>query len=210
MPQHKLRCFINELIASLSKAAKDDFNRVVSKSLMKCKDDHELRMYCHYFMEDTYPNIDKLARLRIEDLMLKSVRNGQLVTKTDSITGKESFNCPNGEGSLGTWIDDKIHLLGNRKEIIAALFRDADRGGAYQEYVFHYFSDALFSESDFLPWQVDLINRKLRAGNEYFYNAVFEKIEDEENERYIKLFGEAYAECEKKIENGEPEEELPF
>ena len=38
LPQCKLHYYISELLSSLSKAAKDDFNRAVSKSLMKCND----------------------------------------------------------------------------------------------------------------------------------------------------------------------------
>ena len=58
LPQHKLKYFINLLIDSLSKAAKTDFVQVISKSLMKCKDDKALRMYCHYFMVKTFNDVE--------------------------------------------------------------------------------------------------------------------------------------------------------
>ena len=71
LPRNKLKFFLTVLFSSLTKAAKSDFVRVVSSSLMKCNDDNDLRMYCHYFMKDTYAEIDKLAQLRIENMMLK-------------------------------------------------------------------------------------------------------------------------------------------
>ena len=54
LPRNKLKYFLKALFDSLTKASKGDFVRVVSSSLMRCKDDNDLRMYFHYFMKDTY------------------------------------------------------------------------------------------------------------------------------------------------------------
>lgn len=208
LPQCKLHYFISELLSSLSKAAKDDFNRAVSKSLMKCKDDTNLRMYCHYFMDDTFSHIDKLARLRIEDMLLKSIKSGELVKTIDPETNEEKKKCR--KGSLGTWVNDKLGLLGNKKEIIDVLFQKAEKGGASEEYAFNYFSGAMFDQCAFEPWQVRIINRKLKEGNEHFYHALWDVMELFPNERYLELFGETYEECSKIVNEKNGGEELPF
>lgn len=208
LPQCKLHYFISELLSSLSKAAKDDFNRAVSKSLMKCKDDTNLRMYCHYFMDDTFSHIDKLARLRIEDLLFKSIESGELDKVIDPETKEEKKKCR--KGSLGTWVDDKLGMLSNKKEIIDALFQKAEKGGASGEYAFNYFSGAMFDKCTFEPWQVRMINRKLKEGDEHFYYALWDDMELFPNEKYRELFGEAYEECAKIIDEKNGEGELPF
>ena len=111
LPQNKLNYFLTALFESLTKAAKSDFVRVVSTSLMKCKDDANLRMYCHYFMDDTYAEIDKLAQLRIEDLMLKSLNAGKYENVYDFENDTHEKKCT--AGSLSTWINNKLDLLGN-------------------------------------------------------------------------------------------------
>ena len=49
---------------------------------MKCKDDKSLRMYIHYFMDATYLEIDKLAQLRLEDLVNKSIKISRNFTES--------------------------------------------------------------------------------------------------------------------------------
>lgn len=71
LQENKLSSFIEKLIKSLIKTEKSDFIRIVSNSLMMCKNDRELRMYLHYFMRDTYDDVDRLAKLRVEDFIKK-------------------------------------------------------------------------------------------------------------------------------------------
>lgn len=198
LQQHKLRFFIDALMESLSKAQTDSFIRIVSKSLQKCNDDKNLRMYCHYFMNKTYSQIDKLSQLRIEDLMYKSIKEGQFVKTIHPITGEENEKCVSG--ALGTWVNDALDLLSNKKRIVTTLFQNTTRGEDYENYVFKYFSDALFSDAGFENWQVDLINNRLKQEDDYYYNALYEYIELFQDKEYIEKFGESFAECKKKKE----------
>lgn len=207
LPQNKLKHFITALFASLTKAAKSDFVRVVSTSLMRCKDDTDLRMYCHYFMNDTYAEIDKLAQLRIEDLILKSINMGNY--ESQFYIDRTEKKC-NKEGSLSTWINNKLELLGNKETIINLLFKKLDREYTEQEFVFKYFSEAITKKpSEYSKFELYVIKSQLKKGNSLFYNWLWEEIDMMADEEYIKTFGAEYEECKKIIEE-EQKQELPF
>ena len=207
LPQNKLRYFLTALFSSLTKAAKNDFVRVVSSSLMKCKDDKDLRMYCHYFMTDTYPEIDRLAQLRIEDLMLKSINMGKI--EPHFYIDRLEKKC-NEAGSLSTWINNRLDLLGNRNTIVKTLFYKLDRQPCEQEFVFEYFSSAITKKaSDFSESEIKIIKKQLTNGNELFSNWLYETIELWTDEEYIAIFGAEYEECKKVIEETQ-KKELPF
>lgn len=204
LPQNRLRNFLMVLHASLTKAAKSDFVRVVSSSLMRCKDDKELRMYFHYFMDDTYSEIDRLAQLRVEDLVYKSIDQGAYEEVLDSRRGVVEWDC-NRKGTLSTWVDDKLGLLGNREKIEGLLFRKLNRGYGEQKFVFKCFKKAIDKKTaEFSEIEVSIIKSQLKKGNELFADWLWEYIELSEDEEYIDLFGEEYKECKLRLDD------LPF
>ena len=209
LPRQKLKYFLTALFASLTKAAKSDFVRVVSSSLMKCKDDNNLRMYCHYFMIDTYSEIDKLAQLRIENIMLKSLENGRVGYSIDEMGNKVS-GCDH-KGALATWIANaqKFALLSNKDELIQELFlslmsEDAER----ENYVFEYFSHIVFQSSLTLTQrQIAHIKKRLSSGDERYSKVLCWDMEFlEKDSPWFTIFEEEYATCKKLLE----EEDVPF
>ena len=92
-------------------------------------------------IDDTYKDIDKLAQLRIEDLMLKSINAGKYENVYDFESETHEKKCT--AGSLSTWISKKLDLLGNKEAIINLLFKKLDRGYSEQEFVFTYFTSAI-------------------------------------------------------------------
>ena len=200
LPRKKLKFFLIVLFSSLTKAAKSDFVRVVSSSLMKCKDDNNLRMYCHYFMKDTYAEIDKLAQLRIENMMLKSIKNGRVSYNLDEM-GNEVAGC-DYKGSLATWISDseKLDLLSNKNEIIQELFyglmsEDVER----ENYVFEYFRGIVFNSNlELTQRQIKHVKSKLNSGDKRYSDALFWDMEfEEDNCPWYGLFKDEYAACKK-------------
>ena len=207
LPKNKLKYFLTVLFASLTKAAKNDFVSVVSTSLMRCKDDTDLRMYCHYFMNDTYAEIDKLAQLRFENLIVKSINMGKLELYF-SMDGPEK-KC-NNEGSLSTWIANKLNLLGNKGDIIKLLFKKLDRECIEQEFVFKYFTSAITKKPfEYEKSELYVIKSQLKKGNSLFFDWLSDEIDIMADEDYIKTFGAEYEECKKIIEE-EQKQELPF
>ena len=210
LPKNKLKYFLDVLFVSLTKAAKNDFMRVVSSSLMKCKDDNNLRMYCHYFMNDTYLEIDKLAQLRFENMMLKSVENGRVDYNLDEM-GKRVAGC-DYKGSLATWISsfEKLNLLSNKDDIIQKLFYclisdDLER----ENYVFEYFQNIVFDTSiELTQQQIKYIKNKLKSGDKRYLDALYWEMEFiQEDSPWYSLFKDEYDECKKVIEE---RDDLPF
>lgn len=211
LPRQKLKYFLTALFTSLTRAAKSDFVRVVNSSLMKCKDDNDLRMYCHYFMIDTYSEIDKLAQLRIENIMLKSIKSGRVSYSIDEM-GNEVSGCDH-KGALATWIANtqKFALLSNKDELIQELFLSLMSKDAEQEnYVFEYFSHIVFQSSLTLTQrQIAHIKKRLKSGDERYSKVLSWDMEFlEKDSPWFTIFEEEYAICKKRLE--EAEEEVPF
>ena len=210
LPQHKLKYFLASLFTSLTKAAKSDFVSVVSSSLMKCKDDKNLRMYCHYFMVDTYSEIDKLAQLRIENMMHKSIKSGRVGYNIDEM-GNEVPGC-DYKGALATWISsaEKIDLLSNKDKLIQELFLSLMSEDVEQEnYVFEYFSHLVFNSSlELTQKQITHIKSRLKSGDERYAKALFWDMEFQEKESpWFTFFEEEYAICKELLEE---RKRLPF
>lgn len=206
LPQHKLSFFINQLYNALSKTTKSDFCKVVSKNLMKCKDDKNLRMYIHYFMDATYLEIDKLAQLRLEDLVYKSIQNGEFEYYSDDDFSPAELRC-NSKGTLGTWLNDKIELLSNKDKIINTISEKMFSSINEQKYVFEYFSCYFKEPSSFTDREIKKIKQQLTDGNALFQRWLEAPIEVFEIKEYIDLFGEEYAKCK---EINAQIEEYPF
>lgn len=210
LPRNRLRYFLTALFASLTKAAKNDFMHVVSASLMRCKDDKELRMFCHYFMKDTYSGIDKLAQLRFENMMIKSIENGRVEYNLDEM-GNEVAGC-DAKGSLGTWIASaaKLELLSNKKEIVQKLFYSLMSDDKEQEnYIFEYFKNIVFNTSlELTQRQISHIKNRLKSGDKRYLDALFWDMEflTEESPWFI-LFKDEYAEGKAVMET---KDDLPF
>ena len=206
LSQNNLRFFIPALFNSLTKAAKTDFCRVVSDSMMKCKDDHYLRMYCHYFYDLTYSSIDKLSQLRIESLLLRSIKKGKYVNEEDVITGTKTRNITH-EGTLATWFSGKLYLLPNNEAIYDEIFKRTLWGEDIEEYIFKCFSKDMERKPDqFSASQINTIKSRLINGDTHYYYWLFDKMEIIKDESYIELFGKEYSICSDKI----PDTELPF
>ena len=89
------------------------------------------------------------------------------------------------------------------------LFYKTNRGKASEDYVFEYFTEALFDNNSFSSWQITLINQKLKQGNKHFYSALSDSMILFPLEQFRNLFGEAFDECSKIIEADESAK-LPF
>lgn len=187
LQQFKLSCFINRLIESLTKAERGDFIRTVSSSLMICKDDQELRMYFHYFMQDTYNEVDRLAKLRVEDFIKKSIANGKF---EELPWGKDV----NESGSLSTWTASYLDMFECRETLHSMLFSKLAHGKPEEEdFVLYYFSRFIFDGSKSLrPWEIELIKKKVRENDSRYYRYLYYIMDDPEPSEWKEIFKDEY------------------
>lgn len=198
LKQNRLNCFIHYAITNFTKIQREDFVNILNRELLLCHDDTNLRMYLHYFLNDTYADLNNLVRLRIEDLILNAVRLGKYNTATNK--------CDSG--SLGSWISRKVDMLSNKDEVINALFNNLDSQDEKSEnYVFEYFTNVIFDSTLTLnPWQIELINKKLQSGDKRYYDSLYAAMNFEEKNVWQDYFKEAYD----AFKEYEPENELPW
>lgn len=187
LQENKLSSFIGKLIESLTKTEKSDFVHVVSNSLMICKDDKDLRMYFHYFMKDTYSEIDRLAKLRVEDFIKKSIARGKF---EEVPWGKEV----NEDGSLSTWTASYLDVFECRETLHSMLFSKIAHGKPEEEdFALHYFSSFIFDGSKSLrPWEIELIKKKMRENDGRYYRYLYYIMIDPEPSEWKELFKEEY------------------
>lgn len=204
LPREVLGNFIKTLFSSLTKAAKSSFTKVVSASLVKCQDDEMLRMYFHYFMDDTYANIAQIAKLRIENLILKSIQAGKVHEDPES----EEAVC-NREGALATWVADKIHMLYNRKEIIDVMLKCTSIGEENEAYIMHYFDGEFEDITQLTEGQISSIIKRLCVGDEYFYDMFYYPTRIQKFANYVELFDAPLTKCEEEMAKPK-DEQLPF
>lgn len=210
LTQNKLKNFLDELMNSLSSAEFSDFIQVVTSSLMICQNDRDLRMYFHYFMESTYSHIDRLAQLRIENLIYDSIKYGEIENKFDFELREETEEC-NSQGTLGTWIDDKLYLLSNKEQILDKLFMKLGGGNSSeQKYVLTFFCDCVFNSSVKLTdYRKNIIKDGLKNGDKQFSDNLFCIMTFEEKSTWYESFKDDYELCCEKNKK-EDDEELPF
>lgn len=201
IPNNGVNLFINELIDSLSKAERQNFCLTISRSLMKCKDDIDLRKYFQYFLEKTYESLDKLVQLRIENMIIKSIRVGKMIDTTNPNT-MEIKRKSNPDGSLGTWACGNNKYFCNQDEFFETLINHIASGKDEEEYVFCYFaSDLLNRIGKMTQSQIQFIKGRLKTGDKTIYNWLWESVEFIENKEIIEQFGTEYEICKKIIEN---------
>ena len=200
LPTNTLGFFICELLNSISRASFDDFICVVSNSLIRCKDDSALRMYFNYFMMSTYEKIDTLAKLRIEDLVERSLRNGAINKSSNTWES-------NSEGSLATWVSRKIKKFNSYEKLMSILFGKISRLSSEADYVFKYFSqDLIRDDKGFRPSEIKVIKELLLQGNFDMYTTLVSHSSSSEDDVITKLFSNELAKCKELID----EFDIPF
>ncbi|USK56386.1 TIGR02391 family protein [Cytobacillus solani] len=95
-----LSCFFKILIDALEENEIYQVYKVISDQLKYASEEEEIRTILHIAPPKYWDKIDKVVRLRIEDMLLKDVRNGRY--------NRISKKCITG--FLGTWIETE-HLF---------------------------------------------------------------------------------------------------
>jgi hypothetical protein len=162
-PEH-LRHFFSVLLSVLSAEELKQVYEVLSEELRTAEDESTIRIIIGSFDGCVWPHIDEAARLRIENRLIRSVREGRYNTKQSSCRG----------GALGTWAIRLLPHFSLKQEFLRAV-SDKLRSNSPEEedYVFQYLFGNLKLLADPMPSHIESIFRgKLKKGDGRFHKAM--------------------------------------
>lgn len=159
-----LRYFFDVLLARLTEDELQQVNDVLSEELKTADDETTIRLIIGSFSEHIWPCLDEAARLRIENRLVRSIREGRYDRKQGRCRG----------GALCTWATGLFPYFLLKQEVLCAV--DDKLGSNSDEevdYVFQYLFAHLSSLSDQMPRVMERRFRNgLKAGDSRFYDAL--------------------------------------
>jgi uncharacterized protein (TIGR02391 family) len=175
----KLKIFFDSLIERLNKNELNEVYDTISDELKTTDNDDKTRMILRIFPPNFIVNCDEISRLRLENKLIESIRNGRYISN--------SHKCL--KGALGTWAVDSCEYFILKDDLISVLLNKlSSSDDQNQDYVFNYFFWTLQKLVNPPSGRmVDIINNGLKAGNKKFHTALLFTDED-----WMKPFKEAY------------------
>lgn len=160
----KLRHVIQNLLALLSEAQTAHYLAVVSDELRTVTDDGAIRTCLQMLTPDLWPRIAESARLRIENKLIRSMREGEVL-----LDGRVL-------GSLGAWSNAFIKTFTLRDDaagVVLAKLGDSDPDDRryITKYFFAHLPDILGKEHE-LRRAVGLMAKAIREGDNSVHEAV--------------------------------------
>ena len=157
------------LVNSLSSDQNAQFLVVVSDELKTVQDESALRSTLQMLPPNLWPRISEVARLRIENKLIGSIREGQVDLPDRKV-----------RGALGTWARRFLPYFTLRSQARDALLKKLEYGGSGElRYVTGYFSSVLpnvFRESSDVQNCIAAISTAIRVGDSEVRRTLLESI----------------------------------
>lgn len=125
----KLRFIFHALIGLAGDDKIDDFLAVVSDDLRTMQKDSDIKLALQILPERLWPQISEVARLRIENKLIRSIDSGHYDWATEKCT----------LGWLGTWGRDFVKHFSLKNELYQTLLKKLRGSDADQNYVAEFF-----------------------------------------------------------------------
>jgi uncharacterized protein (TIGR02391 family) len=160
----KLRFFFEMVLGVMSPDDKSEFLALLSEELEQTNDEATIRFVLAAFPSNIWPQLGEIARLRIENKLVRSAKEGKWVKQQNRCTA----------GALGTWATNIVTQFTLKNDLWGALIvklRSSDR--TEQDYVFNYFMphvEACFETPP--PALVWTVKHGLKAGDSRFKETV--------------------------------------
>lgn len=200
----KLKYMVRAILELLSQDQVADFLDVASEELETTSDDADVRMTLQILPPDLWPRVSEVARLRVENKLIRSMEDG----KFDAFAGE----CHGG--ALGTWARRFLRCFELKSEVRSALLAKLESTSALDRaYVAEYFMGVLPGVCD-AEWQSDrfvkAICSAVLGGDDYVKKGLTHHF-------WPKDWREAIREGLKDLEESDPDfwnslrdEEIPF
>jgi uncharacterized protein (TIGR02391 family) len=160
----KVAFFFRVILGVMSAEETAELCEVISEELRQTDDDDTIRFVLQAFPAEFWPRLDEVARLRIENKLIRSVADGKWEARQRRCNG----------GALGTWAGRIIQHFTLMQELwrtLANKLRSSDV--EQQDYVFQYFTahapNCFDDPPHHLVWAV---KEGLKAGDSRYKNAV--------------------------------------
>jgi uncharacterized protein (TIGR02391 family) len=204
----KLQFFFAAALSRISADESDELCKLLSQELRETNDEATIRFVLSVFPSTFWLRLDEIARLRIENKLIASVKEGRWIESQRRCAG----------GAFGTWTPRIIRELTLKDELWQAIFNKLDsEDTAQQDYGFNYFTHYLDQCFEAPPRQLSLlVNKGLKAGDQRFkdlaqswrWNAFHERKADDP---WIKTFAEALGNfLERPVVAEMQEQDIPF
>jgi uncharacterized protein (TIGR02391 family) len=159
-----LRHFFKVLLAELTDDERRQVHEVISEELTTADDEATMRLIIGSFESDIWPHLGEAPRLRIENKLIRSVREGRYVRLQKKCRG----------GAFGTWAGNLLPYFSLKKEFLYAVYNKlSSKIREEEDYVFQYIFDDLTPLADTMPpyFESEFL-LKLKQGNVRFYDAL--------------------------------------
>lgn len=159
-----IRHFFEVLFEVLSDDEKRQAYEIISEEMKSVDDETTIRLVVGSFKSDVWSNLDEAARLRIENRLVRSMREGRY--------NRAERRCRGG--ALGTWATRHFGVFSLKVEAFRALTDKLSSNVEEEEdYVFEYFFSHMNSLATLMPPGLDsLFRRRLKSGNQRFHDAL--------------------------------------
>ena len=123
-----IKYITNEVLKHLPDEQTTDFLRVVSEELKTTSDILDMRITLHILPSEMWPQISKTARLRIENKLINSIKEGS-VNINDGLRG----------GAFGTWAQSFLDFFLLKNEVRRAIIEKLEGNDGDIRYILKYF-----------------------------------------------------------------------
>jgi len=162
----KLKYFFNELFNLFNNNETKQALEIISSELKKTRSDKTVKYILKILPVKLWKEIDEIARLRIENKIIDSIKDGKSFRNRDT-----------SEGWLATWAIDYLNYFDLSEELDITIMSKLDsEERAQQDYIFTHFSDYLNSmlkNPD--TWLIFIISSALQNGDKRFYTLIINK-----------------------------------
>lgn len=160
----KVAYFFRAILGVMPAEETAELWEVISDELRQTDDDDTIRFVIRAFEADCWPLLGEVARLRVENKLIRSVADGKWEARQKRCNG----------GGLGTWATNIIHHFTLMAELWLTLRNKLQSSDVeQQDYVFYYFiskATACFDDPPrYLLWTV---RSGLKAGDSRYKKAV--------------------------------------
>lgn len=125
---------VKELINQLSEDQISHFLSVVSEELKTTQDNTDIRLTLQVLPAELWPHLNETARLRTENVLIKSIQEGESTFDGQPIKGA---------GALGTWARRFLQYFILKSQAGSVILEKLSQGESSQNYIFHFFLTVL-------------------------------------------------------------------